>query len=156
MTEQDWKTGFLEKIEAKIAKHGWAAVSIFSEEETPPFSYSVGLSRLGLPEILVFGLPPDTAGSLINDVGRKMREEGGAVALDTPYEEVSNFAVVFRRMPQVSNAKYMRVTWASCGPGFDAVQMYWPDEAGVFPWEEGFDERFRDHQLMLGIAEERH
>lgn len=34
---------------------------------------------------------------------------------------------------------------------FKAVQLFWPDRSGKFPWEEGFDESFRRIQPDLAL-----
>lgn len=153
---EDPRVAFLENVEANIVSHGWSMTSVFSDGESPPFSYSTGLARLGLPEILVFGLSPQNAGQLINIVGRMMRDDGVRFELETPYEEISAYPMIFRRLPDSAKAEYMRVTGTVCGPEFEALQMIWPDPKGCFPWEAGFDEHFRPHQTMLGEPEERH
>jgi hypothetical protein len=32
-----------------------------------------------------------------------------------------------------------------------ANQLVWPDMEGRFPWQDGFDERYRDQQVLLGV-----
>ena len=47
--------------------HGWAVQ--FVEDNRRPFAYTIGLHNLGLPELLVTGLQPQTAGRVLNSLG---------------------------------------------------------------------------------------
>ena len=54
-----------QEIAASVARNGWAAVSIPSSP-FGPFVYSVGvLTTVGHPELIVFGLDPDTGYSVL-------------------------------------------------------------------------------------------
>jgi hypothetical protein len=44
-----------------------------SDEFRPPFAYTVGLFGLGHPELLVFGLEPQSATGVLNDLGGRIR-----------------------------------------------------------------------------------
>jgi len=39
--------------------------------------------------------------------------------------------------------------WFHGGSGFDCWQIVWPDRAGIFPWEDGFDATFAGDQRDL-------
>ena len=39
--------------------------------------------------------------------------------------------------------------WFYAGDDFPCLQLIWPDRNGVFPWEKGFDETFREDQPDL-------
>lgn len=43
----------LDRLESLIARHGVAIVSVGAARDAPAFSYTVGLSDDGLPELLV-------------------------------------------------------------------------------------------------------
>jgi hypothetical protein len=55
-----------------IREHGWFSTRVFDHKGTQPdFTYSTGFSaRLDFPGIIVFGLPKDTAHSILWDVWR--------------------------------------------------------------------------------------
>jgi hypothetical protein len=38
--------------------------------------------------------------------------------------------------------------WYYQGSHFPVLQLGWPDKAGLFPWDLGFDERFGNDQLL--------
>lgn len=53
-----------------IDQHGWAVIGVFptSVDDGPPFSYTVGMTDRGLPELAVYGLDPRSAAGVLNAV----------------------------------------------------------------------------------------
>ena len=54
-TVQEW----LEAIHEVVEKQGWTVQ--FVESDRTPYAYTIGLHERGLPELLVTGLPPQSA-----------------------------------------------------------------------------------------------
>jgi hypothetical protein len=139
------------RIKEVIRRHGWAIEYIGGErcsvpgcdggeDEGPPFAYTVGLFGLGHPELLVFGVDPDTALNLLNHLGDRIK--GGDTLLpgmmisfdEWPHrvipEEVPNPGeIVFS-----ANRFYERPDFASV----PVLQLSYDDFSGRFPWEEGY------------------
>jgi hypothetical protein len=120
----------------KIAEHGLALQGVFATESSPQFIYTIGLTELAHPEILLYGLPFEIGAGLLNDLGRRVkageRFEGG-----TSDEEVLvGFPVVFLTATDRREFTMVRRFY---GPDhhYDAVQLCWPDAAGLFPWQDG-------------------
>lgn len=68
----------LERNEALIAEYGHAVIHVFADPERglPSFSYSIGMQDRGWPEIILSGIPPQSAQPLINDVVARLKERG--------------------------------------------------------------------------------
>lgn len=68
----------LDWIEEKIAAYHIAILGIFADPERglPGFSYSIGLQDRGWPEILISGLHPRHAHSILNDIAAMIRKRG--------------------------------------------------------------------------------
>ena len=49
---------------------------------------------------------------------------------------------------------YANWFYADLPAPYPALQMVWPDPNGVFPWQPGYDARFRRAQPLLGEAPE--
>lgn len=131
-------------------------------EETPQFLYSAGASvTLNHPEIIVAGLDPLTAAPMVNAVLAGVRAVRVQVPCDIPAPGVANVPVIFRpvppavaveRMPMARGMVRIATFIGGSGevdPELDrvipqpgALQMFWPDPAGRFPWEDGVDARF--------------
>jgi hypothetical protein len=65
---------YLDVLREIINGHGWAVQYV--EGEDRPFAYTVGLTDLGLPELLITGLPPRTAKRLLNSIAHDMVDDG--------------------------------------------------------------------------------
>jgi hypothetical protein len=153
-------TGYLARTERIVAEHGWAIQGVLPRADDPapgpPFSYTVGLSgpQFGHPELVVFGLDPDTAQTILNDLGERVRggqrlHAGQRIGdlLQGGYE-VELLAVedsADERAPlSVANRLY-----GHDGP-VDALQVVLPDQHYRFPWDSGFDAGMRMVQPLLG------
>jgi len=48
-----------------VREHGWGSSTSSASASSRPFAYTIGLLRLGHPELIVFGLDAGSAGRLI-------------------------------------------------------------------------------------------
>lgn len=138
-------------IDDKIRRYGFAVVSVLGDGSAPGFSYTVGLTKTYLqPEIIVFGLPPSAAHGVIAAAVNIM-EDNGAIPRMEPLQRVaSGTGVIFVPIVNFGANEYMKACRARYGDEYRAIQMVWPDPSGLFPWEDGFDERFSAAQINLG------
>ena len=64
-----------------IDTFGWAVIMVGpvrgEGEQSAPFAYTIGLSRLGSPELIVVGIELRRAGWILNHVGSIARDRGG-------------------------------------------------------------------------------
>jgi hypothetical protein len=60
----------------RIQKYGYTFVAVGSSQTTPNFTYTVGLAKKGFPEIVLFGLEPQTAMTLIVSIVREWEDNG--------------------------------------------------------------------------------
>lgn len=127
---------YLKKVQAVIDEHGWAVQAVMGDATTPLLAYTVGLTARTLPELVLSGLDYKLSVSALNQAARKLTS-GQALELDVPYDEYFNFPVIFKKRIgeglSVARRMYGRER-------IRAVQMYYPDPNGVFPWEPGCDE----------------
>src|SRR4051794_16531923 len=63
-----------EKALSDIAEYGCHVIHVLGEDESPPFSYSVGIEHTsGAPELLVIGLKHELAHSILNSYNARVR-----------------------------------------------------------------------------------
>lgn len=124
-----------------IDKFQWHVMSVAPriDEEGECFSYSTGLfMRFRHPEIILFGLDPDTSRQTINGIGKTI-EEGKPFEMDRDYANVFASEVKCRFRP-VLPAYYREYVgwsvWFYEKEQFPLVQCFWPDRCGHFPWEK--------------------
>jgi len=124
-----------------IDRVGWSVTMVMPTDDDPgtPFAYTVGLTGHDLPELIIAGLPPRVAHTLLNDLAGLVLDQGlrfghgqrisfllagyDAVIIDGPATDVL--------YPGAAYDRY----------GTDRVrlqQVVWPDPQGRFPWEPGY------------------
>lgn len=119
-----------EQVQPMIDQRGWAVQSVTSTSTRARFRYTVGLTVLGLPELVVTGRPPHGA-VLLNALaprigeakpGTQLRWHGIALeVVDVPHPEAHLFT---------ATGLY----------GEDRVrarQLAWADSQGRWPWDPG-------------------
>lgn len=128
-TEQD----HLDHLHGLMAERGWMVQGVEGTRLHAPFAYTVGLTPLGLPELLVTGLGLETAAGLLNHVA--------------DYTVTTNLVLPGERMdsdPWFLEAVHVEVPQAHLftamelyGPAVQALQLAWADDRGRWPWERG-------------------
>jgi hypothetical protein len=140
------------KLLADVAGHGWHVVGVLEDDEGPGYAFSVGMFHtLGHPEILLMGLQHSVAHRLVNDMGDAIRR-GERYEPGQKYDGLAaGFPLAFVSRARRYYREYLGYAlWLYQGPEFPALQCVWPDKAGKFPWEPGYDSRFFDLQRVLG------
>lgn len=134
-----------------IRRWGWAITYVGGDEcsrpgcecergEDPPFGYTIGLFGLGHPELLVFGLDPQEAGGLLNELGSWVKD--GEYLM--PGMEIEFDDRPIKIIPEVvpnpgeivfdANRFYIRPAEESV----PVLQLTYDDEAGRYPWDEEY------------------
>lgn len=121
--------------QALIAEHGWMIQGVFPTEKDPgvEFCYTVGLTVAGLPELVISGLPYETAGILLNIAAE--RSLGDEIKAGDVLDGIASvpFQVIAAPLAEVNMARHLygfaKVT---------ALQLVWPDDGGAYPGEPGW------------------
>lgn len=142
------------KALADIEEYGLHIISVTGDGDAPPFCYSIGIGKsLGMPELIVIGIKPALATSMINACYRQM-----ATGVPfTPGARVADLIEGFDcEIGDVAPAHYRRymgwALWLYEGSSFRALQIIYPDMEGVFPWEPQAHQDFRDWQPLLAVS----
>lgn len=148
-----WKKIYAD-IEANIEKHGLTVIGVFADPVgmKPTFSYSIGLTDRGWPEMIMVGLHAPYAKGFINALAR--RPEPPKIG-----EQIDDLADLPIRIGAVSEEAikaYMVQSTArqerTDGPRPTAVQVIYPDKDGRFPGEPGYDLDPRTQPLLAPTA----
>jgi hypothetical protein len=134
-----------------IGEHGWMQTQALDEDDKPGFSFTTGFQfSIGHPEILAFKIDRQVANRIFWLLYRCARN-GKPVPRATrttgivPGDEAYVFPIARRHY-----ADYLGWSrWFYRGDDFECLQIVWPDEAGLFPWEDGFDPRYANAQVDL-------
>lgn len=140
-------------IRDAVEKHGCFVMVVFGSETEPQWAYSIGIPTTfpGTSELVIFGLNPDNMGQIINNIVQLMRE-------GQTFESGKSYDGILRGLPlylgQVKSEHYdshfgQAQEYHKTDTDFLVLQIIWPDMQGRFPWQDGFDEKFKDAQPLL-------
>lgn len=134
-----------EKIELDIAgpKH-CSLMSVFhplagddEDANFVPFTYTIGLTDMGWPELIIAGLQSITAGRLLNDLVKKCMDDLGPPVAGLEVHKVANFPLRFQTISDAQRDQYL--AWAVGrqervgGPEPQVLQVIYPDINGKWP-----------------------
>lgn len=136
------------RITALVRTHGWCVQYVAGDtcvrpacwcEKTgaPAFAYSIGLHSLGHPELLMFGVPLETAMGVINELGSRVRAGDALVSGEVVTFDQWPHRVVPEPVPNAEKILLAAVRYY--GIPVAALQLSYDDLAGRFPWEPGYE-----------------
>lgn len=139
-TEEEAKSAFFAKIARDVEQMGWSGVAVGGDEETRPFSYTVGLSGQDRPDIVVVGLPGVTGHTLVHELLNLDQPlvagmEYLGVARGFPIKLVEPLPGVAEEMTQSQH--YHEIYHPD--KEWKALQLLWPDPDKRFPGHPLFD-----------------
>jgi Domain of unknown function (DUF4262) len=139
------------KLLETLERWGWFVTKVGASGSEPAFAYSMGLyENFKHPEIILFGLGLEVMHQLINDVGKRIQQGQRYDEAQKNDDLLKGYTCEFRKVNPIHyNGLLNYAIWYYKGSSFPVLQLIWPDPAGCFPWEDGFDERFRKKQPRL-------
>jgi hypothetical protein len=147
-----------DEIADVVRQHGWFAANV--NDHQPPFLYTIGLMQTCRhPEFIIFGLEADDALALFTALIRDIHAgesyvEPGVYAVNLGGVE---HRVGFRRVHPTQHPLYLGFAMSfltNLGRigELEAMQAFWPDGAGKFPFEVGCDLTVYQLQPRLDIG----
>jgi hypothetical protein len=122
-----------------IAAIGWAVTAVLPGPAEAPYAYTVGLTAVAAPELIIAGLDHVVAHVLLNDAAQRVHRQGArwshrhqvpdllagydAVVIDGTGHDLIHPGTAYARY----GAAMVRLQ-----------QIVWPDPDGHFPWESGY------------------
>lgn len=154
LTALDAQSDALDQFEkpfvASIREYGWYRTSVSGDDEGPGFSYTTGFFvHTNQPELLMFGMP-----TVVHDVFWDLyRDAQQDIALQIGKRSDQVFGNLPAYAFHISKRYYRGLLgwsrWFYAGDEFPCLQLVWPDRAGIFPWQRGFDPAFENRQIDL-------
>jgi|tagenome__1003787_1003787.scaffolds.fasta_scaffold19999600_1 hypothetical protein len=120
-----------------IRKHGWAVRNVMPgpTAEEVRFSYTIGLTAFGHPEVIILGMPSQSAHEFLNLIGDEVRRggqyEGGTMTGEFTDEDAP---IAFIRAEDTERLTAVEQIYGQVS----ALQMIWPDSTGRLPWQDGY------------------
>ena len=148
-------------VEAEIAKivrqHGWYAASIGDCE--PQFVYTIGLMEtFDHAEFIVFGLERDGTLALLDALVDSLRsgERFDKKSTRTVRVGAEDHRIGLRCVHESQHPLYLGYAMGYCRflgriGELEAMQVFWPDPRGKFPFEAGFASEMSGLQPRLDV-----
>ncbi|MCU1616185.1 MAG: uncharacterized protein JWO98_3725 [Frankiales bacterium] len=137
---------WLDQEDARLAQliraHRWAVqyVGEGDDADEPRFGYTIGLSGLGHPELVVVGLSPEDTHGILEGVAGVVADGRDLVAGELLAFPDRPDGLVVEELPNPgevvlgANRFYERPAEYSV----PAYQLAWAHRDGLFPWDEGY------------------
>lgn len=128
-------------LEHLIARHGWAVQAVMADGESPPYAYTVGLERRGLPEVIVFGIPyPDSLG-ILNKLAERATNGEVELVAGAVVDGLNDIGVRMALVDVDDSGGHLLAANTHAKHGVRpvcAVQLVFPspDLWGPWPWEQ--------------------
>lgn len=141
-------------IQSQVAEFG---ISIQFISGSPSFIYTVGMTLLGAPELICFGLSPESVHGPINMIyeqirlGKRKKEIGRE---DDIWPASFYFDPVEpSKLEDFATATFDFFEGSGMTPTFR--QIVWPDPRGFYPFEAQFDPNRKERQPYFGTRKRR-
>lgn len=147
-------------IKRSIANNGFAILSV-NPPDTPfgkavNYSYTVGLSYKGLPELFICGpIPNEVMGAILKNQAKAWLREGVAsYEVRTDIVKSSDPTKVMRSGVRLLNGNeavnnFCLELRQRAPKGLQVAQVMYPDMANVLPGEENYDTRYRQDLITV-------
>lgn len=136
----------LEYVRELLEAYCWIVIGVRRERYRPPYSYTVGLTDHGKPELVLTGLPQHPAADLLNDAAARALQAD----VPSPGESMPLAAGPLVEVVQVAEPSvHLDVAAEFYGRQLQARQLVYADDRGRWPWDAGFRDG-RGGQPVLG------
>ena len=143
----------LDKISWVVEANGWCAEPVAPTEDPPRpgYTYTIGFElTFQHPEVVIFGLQPVAARGLLEMMAEYLGA-GGRLPEGVFLGLLDNaLPAALLPVDRDDVEGLFRDADAFNEPDYRVSQFVWPDRNGLLPWNEGYDERLRLAQPVVG------
>jgi hypothetical protein len=139
------------RVRSDIARFGWHLVMIPPANDATGWVHTIGLhERFAHPELIVFGHDFSVLCPLLNAVGERIRAGARFEAGSELTGVVEGLPLAFRGVAAKWQEPFLgNATWHYRREVVPALQVFWPDPNGSFPWQPECDAAWRAEQPLL-------
>jgi hypothetical protein len=131
---------YFENVDSNIEKHGFHVTYVMESIDFTPFGYSTGLYKnFGIPEAFVSGLPNGLTNTLITNYAQTFKHQ--KIPLNKKLDNLTDrFAVSIIAVKNEDLSEKILSSFRCYEDNdFESIQIIFPDLAGKFPEEMGYD-----------------
>ena len=134
-----------DRIRTDIARNRFTGVSVSGSVRSAEFSYTVGLTEHGLPELIVLGVRREDAIRLLSNWGSYLLDTSAVL----PGETLESGPWLLEAVAVAHPEEHLLIADDFYGERLRALQLVWADARGRWPWDPGHQAR-RAGQPVLG------
>ena len=137
---------------ANIAEYGWHAVNVIEDNGYPPWTYTIGLYETWQhPELIVIGRSRATSHAMLQSLSKDIELNDPPNLTDPDGHVLFGLKCHFLEV----NARYYSdyvgfALWHYRKRKFPLYQIVWPNEDGLYPWDDSGPRFFKEWQELLG------
>ncbi|GAA2110645.1 hypothetical protein GCM10009780_65830 [Actinomadura alba] len=144
-----------------VARHGWSATAVHSDDGVPAWAYTIGMwHSLGSPEVAMFGLLLPDMQNWINKIGDQIRDGQPLHSDERPLHGIlpGGYPLIIKPVHPGWYPFYFgtALRFYRHHPPLPIVQVVWPDQDGRFPWDEHAGVNCRANQPQLWLPPDQH
>ena len=137
---------------SNINEFGWHCVNVIEDDGHPPWSYTIGLYETWQhPELIVIGRSRATSHAMLKTFADDIElncepdlsDMNLLIGMKCHYIEVN---------PRYYSDYVGFALWYYRKRHFPLLQIVWPDNDGMYPWDANLPSTFREWQPLLGAA----
>jgi hypothetical protein len=129
------RADYLDHMAELVRRHGWALQFVEPDRDRPPYTYTLGLTLYGLPELVVTGLPARRSAELLNGQAARVLVDGAPLPGSRLVLPNGAQAEVVE-LPQPDAHLFVAVDLFGAA-ALRARQLVRADDRGRWPWEIG-------------------
>jgi hypothetical protein len=145
----------MKRVFDDVAKFGWHVVGVLpGADGAPEYSFSVGFyETYEHPELVIFGLPMESAHKIIGSCLERINEGAGFEAGQVRDDILKNHAIAVLAVDGTFYRDYLGTAIGFYDSlEFPALQLVWPDKSNRFPWEPEYDSSYTGMQIILSTT----
>lgn len=131
---------YFELVDNNIKENGFHVTYVLEQKNQTPFGYSTGLFKnFGIPEAFVSGLPNGLTNSLITNYAKTFKKKKVPISkkLENLIDRFPTYILEVKN--EDLNEKVLSSFRFYENEDFKSIQIIFPDLAGKFPKEPGYD-----------------
>jgi hypothetical protein len=135
-------TAHLASMRRRILQDGWVIQEVQGENGIPARCYTVGLSILMHPEIILVGFEIDVMSRLLHRASQQVKDGKRFADWSVARGITQQSPVVFREVEPKLARQYTSVA-SRIFDSYRVLHMFLPDAHGHFPWRATCDMRYK-------------
>jgi hypothetical protein len=139
-------------VAANVNEYGWHCVNVIEDDCHPPWSYTIGLYETwDHPELIVIGRSRATSQAMLKTLSDDIELNSPPDLTDSAGHQLLGMKCHFLEVNDRYFSDYVGFALSYYRKRrFPLYQIVWPNEKGLYAWDENASNLFKEWQPVLG------